>query len=166
MDEVASKSVMNGNMDGPPADLSLPGSPWNCRPSCSRPPSSCLRSQADAQFAIKNVTVLKTKFYHRVTVLSQEVAAQFLDLIWSSPAINAYEVWKRGRTLSTPSTTTRGLRPCPASHRRPETFSSDEPDTCSPSGWLQTGFHPAGLISTPTTFRCAFPPSPGEGFKP
>ena len=38
-------------------------------------------AQADAQFAIKAVTVSKTNFYHVVAVLPQEVTAQILDLI-------------------------------------------------------------------------------------
>ena len=38
-------------------------------------------AQADAQFAIKAVTVSKTKFYHSVAVLHQDVAAQILNLI-------------------------------------------------------------------------------------
>ena len=37
--------------------------------------------QADAKFAICNVTVSKTKFYHTVAVLPQEVASQILNLI-------------------------------------------------------------------------------------
>ena len=38
-------------------------------------------AQGDAQFAIRNLTVSKTKFYHAVAVLPQEVASQVLDLI-------------------------------------------------------------------------------------
>ena len=38
-------------------------------------------AQADAQFAIKTITVSKTKFYHAVASLPQDVAAQILDLI-------------------------------------------------------------------------------------
>ena len=40
-------------------------------------------AQADGQFAIKAVTVSKTKFYHAVAVLPQGVAAQILNLILS-----------------------------------------------------------------------------------
>ena len=43
-------------------------------------------AQVDAQIAIRNVTVRKTKFYHAVAVLPQEVASQILDLIHSPPA--------------------------------------------------------------------------------
>ena len=43
-------------------------------------------AQADAQFAIRNLTVSKTKFYHAVAVLPQKVASQILDLICSPPA--------------------------------------------------------------------------------
>ena len=38
-------------------------------------------AQADAQFAIKSIAVSKTKFYHAVASLPQDVAAQILDLI-------------------------------------------------------------------------------------
>ena len=38
-------------------------------------------AQAEAQFAIRNITLSKTKFYHAVAVLPQEVALQILDLI-------------------------------------------------------------------------------------
>ena len=43
-------------------------------------------AQADTQFAIRNVMVSKTKFYHLVAVLPQEVASQILDLIRAPPA--------------------------------------------------------------------------------
>ena len=48
--------------------------------------------QADAQFAIQNFTVSKTKFYHTVVVLPQEVASHILDLICAPPAGDPYEV--------------------------------------------------------------------------
>ena len=51
-------------------------------------------AQADAQFAIKAVTVSKTKFYHMVAVLPQEVPAQILDLIRAPPARTPYKVLK------------------------------------------------------------------------
>ena len=38
-------------------------------------------AQADAQFRIWNISVSKTKFYHTVTVLSQEDASHILNLI-------------------------------------------------------------------------------------
>ena len=43
-------------------------------------------AQADTQFGIRNVTVSKTKFYHAVAVLPQEVDSQILDLIWDPPS--------------------------------------------------------------------------------
>ena len=49
-------------------------------------------AQADGLFAIRNVTVSKTKFYHVVAVLPQEVASQILDLISALPAGDPYEV--------------------------------------------------------------------------
>ena len=48
--------------------------------------------QADAQFAFRNVTVSKTKFYHKVAVLPQEVASQILDLIRAPPTEDLYGV--------------------------------------------------------------------------
>ena len=49
-------------------------------------------SQADAQFAMGSVTVSKTKFYHAVAVLPQEVASQIRDLIRAPPAGDLYRV--------------------------------------------------------------------------
>ena len=49
-------------------------------------------AQRDAQFAIKAITVSKTKFYHAVASLPQDVAAQIMDLICAPPAGNPYEV--------------------------------------------------------------------------
>ena len=49
-------------------------------------------AQADAQFAIRSMTVSKTKFYNAVAVLPQEIASQVLDLIPAPPAQDPYEV--------------------------------------------------------------------------
>ena len=43
-------------------------------------------TQADVQFAIQNILVSKTKFYHAVAVLPQEVTSQILDFIQAPPA--------------------------------------------------------------------------------
>ena len=43
-------------------------------------------AQAEAQFAIKAISVSKTKFYYAVASLPQEVATQILDLIRAPPA--------------------------------------------------------------------------------
>ena len=43
-------------------------------------------AQADAQFCDQNMTFSKTKFYHTVAVLPQEVALQILDLICTPPS--------------------------------------------------------------------------------
>ena len=51
-------------------------------------------AQADAHFAIRSVTVSKTKFYHPVASLPQDVAAQILDLIQVPPAGDPYKVLK------------------------------------------------------------------------
>ena len=48
--------------------------------------------QAVAKFVIYNVMVSKTKFYHTVAVLPEEVASQILDLICALPAGDPYEV--------------------------------------------------------------------------
>ena len=55
-------------------------------------------AQADAQFAIKSITVSKTKFYHVLASLPQNVAAQILDLIPTPPAGDPYEVRKERLT--------------------------------------------------------------------
>ena len=49
----------------------------------------------DAQFAIWNGTVSKTKFYHAVAVIPQEVASQILDLILALPAGDPYSVLRK-----------------------------------------------------------------------
>ena len=49
-------------------------------------------AQADAQFPIRNISISKTKFYHAVAVLPQEVASQILDLICAPPDGDPYEV--------------------------------------------------------------------------
>ena len=51
-------------------------------------------AQAEAQFAIKNMMVFKTKFYHAVAILPQEVDAQLLDLIRTPPAVDSSKVLK------------------------------------------------------------------------
>ena len=55
-------------------------------------------AQADEQFAIKSITVSKTKFYHAVASHPQDVAAQILDLICAPPAGDSYEVLKERLT--------------------------------------------------------------------
>ena len=49
-------------------------------------------AQADAQFAIRNLTSSKTKLYHAVAVLPQEVASQILDLIRAPLSGDPYSV--------------------------------------------------------------------------
>ena len=49
-------------------------------------------AQADVQFVIRNITVSKTKFYHAVAVLPQEVVSKILDLIRAPPAGDHYGV--------------------------------------------------------------------------
>ena len=52
-------------------------------------------AQADTQFAIGNVSVSKTKFYHAVAVLPQDLASQSLDLIRTPLARYPYEVLRK-----------------------------------------------------------------------
>ena len=49
-------------------------------------------AKAYAQCAKWNVTISKTKIYHTVAVLPQEVASQILDLILAPPAGDPYGV--------------------------------------------------------------------------
>ena len=49
-------------------------------------------AQADTQFTIQNISVSKTKFYHTVAVLPQEVASQIFDLIHTAPSRDPYKV--------------------------------------------------------------------------
>ena len=49
-------------------------------------------AQTDAQFDIRNITSSRSKFYHAVVVLPQDVAAQILDLIRTPPLGNPYQV--------------------------------------------------------------------------
>ena len=53
-------------------------------------------AQAGAQVAFRNVSGSKTKFYHDVAVLPQEVLSQVLDLINAPPAGDPYEVFREG----------------------------------------------------------------------
>ena len=55
-------------------------------------------AQADGQCAIKAISVSKTKFYHSVASLPQDVAAQILDLFCAPPAGDPYEVLKEQLT--------------------------------------------------------------------
>ena len=55
-------------------------------------------AQADAQFAIRNISSSKTKFYHAIAVLPQDVTSQILDLICVPPLTEPYEVL-RGRLI-------------------------------------------------------------------
>ena len=55
-------------------------------------------AQADALFTMKSITVSKTKFYHAVASLPQDVAAQILYLIRAPSAGDPYEVLKERLT--------------------------------------------------------------------
>ena len=49
-------------------------------------------AQTDAQFDIRNITSSRSKFYHAVAALPQDVAGQVLDLIRSPPKDDPYQV--------------------------------------------------------------------------
>ena len=78
-------------------------------------------AQADAQFAIRNVMVSKTKFYHEVAFLPEEVAFSWRPL-WCSLRASHHAL--HAEQLS-------GIRGpgIPSSLRGPETLSSDEEDS-------------------------------------
>ena len=53
-------------------------------------------AQTNAQFAIRNISSSKSKFYDAVAALPQEVASQILDLIHTPPLGDPFEVlWDR-----------------------------------------------------------------------
>ena len=122
-------------------------------------------AQADTQFAIGNVSVSKTKFYHAVAVLPQDLASQSLDLIRTPLARYPYEVLRKcfimlyiypewlsafwGSGLS-------------SSLRRSEALASNEQDVGSPSRWLQAGFHPLRTVSLKSSNWCSLSSSPRE----
>ena len=49
-------------------------------------------AQTDAQFDIRNISSSRSKFYHAVAALPQEVASQILDLIRAPPLGDPYKV--------------------------------------------------------------------------
>ena len=49
-------------------------------------------AQADAQFAIRIISISKTKFYQAVAVLPQKIASQILVHIRAPPAGDPYEI--------------------------------------------------------------------------
>ena len=52
-------------------------------------------AQAEAQFALRNVTVSLTKFYHVTTTLPQEITTSVIDILRSSLTENLYETLKK-----------------------------------------------------------------------
>ena len=82
-------------------------------------------TQADAQFMIRNVTVIKTKFYHAVAVPSQEVASQILDLIRAPLAGDPYGVLRECLITLYMLFQVSGI---PSSLQGPEILTSDEQD--------------------------------------
>ena len=84
-------------------------------------------AQADAQFAIRAITVSKRKFYHTVGSLPQYVAAQILDFIPAPPAGDPYEVLKdRLTTLLSQQLSEVQSFDIPPSHQGSEALSPHE----------------------------------------
>ena len=52
-------------------------------------------AQAEAQFALRNITSSLTKYYHVTTTLPQEIATSVLDILRSPPTENPYETLKK-----------------------------------------------------------------------
>lgn len=51
-------------------------------------------TQAEAQFAVRNITASQTKFYHTVASLDQETAQRVVDLLENPPAGDPYKSLK------------------------------------------------------------------------
>ena len=82
----------------------------------------------DPQFSICSIIVSKSKLYHMVSVLPQEVASSEPILLEILTKFS-----RKGWSLSSPWMITRsGL---PPSHWGSETLASDESDVCSSPGW-------------------------------
>ena len=82
-----------GNLLFPPSASSSPiANVWMKLPAFWPDAAQVWFTQADAQFAIRSITVSKTKFYYWVAVLPQDVASQILDLICAPPAGDPYGV--------------------------------------------------------------------------
>ena len=67
-------------------------------------------AQAEAQFAIKGITVDKTKFSYVVSMLDNKIAVHAMDIIENPPDNNAYGALKTHLTtgrLPSPSRTAR-----------------------------------------------------------
>ena len=85
-------------------------------------------AQTDAQFAIRNISSSKTKFYHAVAVLPQEVASQILDLIRAPPLGDPYKVLRDCLVRFNPTLARRVQpHPCSISSTPPLLVSSTPP---------------------------------------
>ena len=96
-------------------------------------PAEVWFAQTDTQFVIHNMSVSKTKFYHAVAVLPQEVASQILDLIRSSPTRDPYQVLKKmfDKTLHHDDYPLFQGSGVSSPLRRPETLGPDEQNVSS-----------------------------------
>ena len=52
-------------------------------------------AQAESQFALRNIVLTKTKYYHVTAVLPQEVALSVLDILREPPTVEPYETLKK-----------------------------------------------------------------------
>ena len=112
--------------------------------------------------SIKAVTVSKTKSYHAVIVLPQEVTAQILDLIWAPPSQTPNEVLKdRLITLYSLNDYQRfqALVSLPLSgDQKP----SHEQDACSSPWPVQARFYSWRFVLTLTPYWSLILPFTGE----
>ena len=123
-------------------------------------------AQADTQFAIKTITESKTKFYHAVASLPQDVAAQILDFIQAPPAGDPYEVLKEHLTTLYSQLLSEIRSSCIFSvDWRPEAISSHEQDALASSGRLQARLHPSGFVPPSSSYRGSFAPVPREDLR-
>ena len=124
-------------------------------------------AQADAQFVIRNVTVSKTKFYHTVAVLPQEVALQILDLICAPPAGDPYGVLRECLiTLYTLNNYQRfeALVPLPLSRDQKPSHLKNRILALLPDDY-KPGLYPQGVVSPVPPHRCPVASFPRESIQ-
>lgn len=83
---------------------------------------------AEAQFAAKAITGEKTMFYHVVSCISSDVAAEVRDLVVDPPAERAFETLKQRLIQRAPSLEQRRLQ---------DVLSTEELSECTPSDLLR-----------------------------
>ena len=110
-------------------------------------------------------TDIKSKFYHAVAVLPQEVVSQILDLICAPPTGDPYIVLQEClRMLYMPNDYQcfEALVSLPLSgDQKPLHLMNRIPS----SWWLQTELHPQGVVSPMPPYRCTFSFTLWEGIR-